>query len=225
VTSIRQGLPQYYLHVAYLFEEAKAAKYLVEFCHPRTPQRTYIFRLIPRTLHCTLDTIRISGQPNPYHVQETIPRLIKPKLELLALLVLSVLAGDRNGPGVPIHPNILLVIQNVSIPLVVQMANLTTKKKTMLNSLPVKYPMWFGRLLCTELYAAVIEQPDTKVIPGLHEPSNVVLDDNLSSESDVGETRPRKRSHINLEVPANSHGRPLGRRHSPTENGRSTGSG
>ena len=39
------------------------------------------------------------------------------------------------------------------------------------------------------------------------------------------ETRPRKRTHINLEVPANSHGRPLVRRHSPTENRRSTGSG
>jgi len=83
-------------------------------------------------------------------VQERIPRLIKPKLQLLALLVFSVLAGDRNGPGVPIHPNILLVIPNLSIPLVVpdpsiplvvQMANLTTKRKTMLNSLPVKYPM------------------------------------------------------------------------------------
>jgi len=72
------------------------------------------------------------------------------KLELLALLVLSVLAGDRNGPGVPIHPNILLIIPNLSIPLVVldpsiplvvQMANLTTKRKKMLNSLPVKYSM------------------------------------------------------------------------------------
>jgi len=83
-------------------------------------------------------------------VQERIPRLIKPKLELLALLVLSVLAGNWNRSGMPIHPNILLVIPNLSIPLVVpdpniplivQMANLTTKRKTMLNSLAVKYPM------------------------------------------------------------------------------------
>ena len=56
-------------------------------------------------------------------------------------LVLSVLAGNRNGPGVPIHPNILLVVPDPSIPLVVQMANLPTKRKTMQNSLPVKYPM------------------------------------------------------------------------------------
>jgi len=101
-------------------------------------------------LHFTLHIIRLSGQPKPCRVQERIPKLIKPKLEVLALLVLSLLAGDRNGPGVPIHPNILLVIPNLSIPLVVpdpsiplivQMANLTTKRKTMLNSLPVKYPM------------------------------------------------------------------------------------
>jgi hypothetical protein len=77
----------------------------------------------------------------------------------------------------------------------------------------------------TELYSAEIEQQDAQVIPGLPEPSSVVLDDDLSSESDVVETRPRKRTHINLEVPANSHGRPLIRRHSPTENLRSTGSG
>jgi len=51
------------------------------------------------------------------------------------------------------------------------------------------------------------------------------MDDDLSSESDVVETCPRKRTHINLEVPANSHGRPLVRRHSPTENQRSTGAG
>jgi len=31
-TSIGKGLPQYYLHVACLFEEAKALEYLVEFC-------------------------------------------------------------------------------------------------------------------------------------------------------------------------------------------------
>jgi len=101
-------------------------------------------------LHFTLHIIRLSGQPKPCRVQERIPRLIKPKLELLALLVLSVLPGDRNRPGVPIQPNILLVIPNLSIPLVVpdpsiplvvQMANLTTKRKTMLNSPPVKDPM------------------------------------------------------------------------------------
>jgi len=149
-TSIRKGLPQYYLHLAYLFEQAKAPEYLVEFCPPPTPQPAYIFRPIPRTLHFTLHIIHLSGQPKPCRVQERIPRPIKPKLELLARQVLSVLAGDRNGPGVPIHPNILLVIPNLSIPLivpdpsiplVVQMVNLTTKRKTMLNSLPVKYPM------------------------------------------------------------------------------------
>jgi len=42
-TSIRKGLPQYYPHVAYLFEEATAPEYLVEFCHPLTPQPAYIF--------------------------------------------------------------------------------------------------------------------------------------------------------------------------------------
>ena len=110
-------------------------------------------------------------------MQERIPRLIRLKLELPALPVLSVLASDRNGPGVAIHPSIPhvvpnlsiplvvpnlsiplvvpnlsiplavpnlsspLVVPNPSIPLVVQMANLTTKGKTMLNSLPVRYPI------------------------------------------------------------------------------------
>jgi len=41
----------------------------------------------------------------------------------------------------------------------------------------------------------------------------------------VVETRPRKRTHINLEVLTNSHGRPLVTRLLPTENLRSTGSG
>lgn len=62
-TSIGKGLPQYYLHVACLFEEAKAPEYLVEFCHPRTPQPAYIFRPIPRTLHFTLHIIRVPRQP------------------------------------------------------------------------------------------------------------------------------------------------------------------
>ena len=53
----------------------------------------------------------------------------------------------------------------------------------------------------------------------------MVVDDDLSSESDVVETRPPKRTHINLEAPENSHGRPLVRRHTPTENRRSTGLG
>ena len=101
-------------------------------------------------------------------MQETIPRLIRLKLELPALPVLSVLASDRNGPGVAIHPSIPHVVPNLSIPLVVpnlsiplavpnlsiplavpnpsiplvvQMANLTTKGKTMPNSLPVRYPI------------------------------------------------------------------------------------
>ena len=119
-------------------------------------------------------------------MQERIPRLIRLKLELPAFPVLSVLASDRNGPDVAIHPSIPLVIPNLSIlhvvsnlsipqvvlnlniplvisylsiplavpnlsiPLVVpnpsillmvQMANLTIKGKTMLNSLPVRYPI------------------------------------------------------------------------------------
>jgi len=41
----------------------------------------------------------------------------------------------------------------------------------------------------------------------------------------VVETRPRKPTHINHEVPANSHGRPLVRRDSPIENQWSTCSG
>jgi len=59
-----------------------------------------------------------------------------------------VFTGDRNGPGVPIHMNILLVIPNLrisfivpdpSIPLVIQMANLMPKSKIILNSLLVRY--------------------------------------------------------------------------------------
>ena len=149
-TYIRKSLLQYYLHVAYWFEEAKAAEYLVEFCHPRTPQAAYIFRPKPHTLHFTLHIIRLSGQPKPCGGQDRIPRLIKPKLELLTLLVISVLAGERNRPGMPIHRNTLLVIPNLStaligpelgIPLVIQITNLTMKRQTMLNSVPVKYPM------------------------------------------------------------------------------------
>ena len=161
------------------------------------------------------------------------------------------LASDGNGPGVAIHPSIPLVIPNLSIPLVVpnlsiplavpnpciplvvpdpsiplvlQMANLTTKGKTMLNSLPVRYPIYFGRLLSTEPYVTEIEQQDAGLVLGLPQPSSVVVDNDLSSESDVVETRPPKRTHINLQAPENSHGRPLVRRHSPTENWRSTGS-
>ena len=94
----------------------------------------------------------------------------------------------------------------------------------MLNSLPVRYPIYFGRLLSTEPYVTEIEQQDAKVVPGLPEPSSVLVDNDLPSESDVVETRPPKQTHINLEAPENSHGRPLVRRHSPTENQRSTGS-
>ena len=52
-------------------------------------------------------------------MQERIPRLIRLKLELPALPVLSVLVSDRNGPGVAIHPSIPHVVPNLSIPLVV----------------------------------------------------------------------------------------------------------
>ena len=78
------------------------------------------------------------------------------------------MASDKNGSGVGIHPSIPYVITNLSIPLmvpnlsiplavldlsipfvvpnpsiplVVQIANLTTKGATMLNSLPVRYPI------------------------------------------------------------------------------------
>ena len=70
-----------------------------------------------------------------------------------------------------------------------------------------------------------IEGQDAQVVPPLHSYPSVVSDDDFSSQSDVVETRPRKRTHINLEVPANSHGRPLIRRHSPIENRQSAGSG
>lgn len=53
-----------------------------------------------------------------------IPRLIRYKLELLALPFLSVLASDRNGPGVSIYPCIPLVILNLSIPIAI--LNLST---------------------------------------------------------------------------------------------------
>ena len=49
-----------------------------------------------------------------------------------------------------------------------------------------------------------MEQQDAQVIPGLPEPLTVVLDDDLSSESIVARTGPRKQTHINLVVPANS---------------------
>ena len=70
-----------------------------------------------------------------------------------------------------------------------------------------------------------IEGQDAQVVPPLYSYPSVVSDDDFSSQSDVVETRPCKRTHINLEVPANSHGRPLIRRHSPIENRWSAGSG
>ncbi|KAG0638240.1 hypothetical protein HOY80DRAFT_1048520 [Tuber brumale] len=86
----------------------------------------------------------------------------------------------------PVHPSTLLVIQ---------MANLATKREAMLN------------------FLVVVPQP----------PSTVASDDDFFAESDVVEFRPRKRTHINIKAPGNSDGRPLVRRHSPTENWRSTG--
>jgi len=145
--------------------------------HPRTSQPAYIFRCIPGTLHFTLHIIYLSGQLKPCPVHDRIPRLIRYKLKLLALLVLSLLAGDKKGPGLSIHPSMPLVIPNLSIPhvilnlsiplvdlnlsiplvvlnlsitlvvlnrsipLIFQMANLMTKRKTMLNSLTVRYPI------------------------------------------------------------------------------------
>ena len=69
-----------------------------------------------------------------------------------------------------------------------------------------------------------IEQQDAQVVPGLPKTSNVVVDDNLSSEFNLVETHPPKRTHINLEASENSHGRPLVRRNSPNKHQRSTGS-
>ena len=46
------------------------------------------------------------------------------------------------------------------------------------------------RLLSTEPYVTEIRQQDAQVVPGLSEPSSVLVDDDLSSESDVVETRP-----------------------------------
>ncbi|KAG0638798.1 hypothetical protein HOY80DRAFT_1076947 [Tuber brumale] len=60
-----------------------------------------------------------------------------------------------------------------------------------------------------------------QVVPQL--PSTVASDDDFFSESDVVEFRPRKRTHINLEAPGNNDWRLLIRRHSPTQNRRSTG--
>ena len=92
-------------------------------------------------------------------MQGRISRLMRLKLELPARPVLSMLASDKNGSGVGIHPSIPYGIPNLSIPLmipnlsipftvldlsiplVVQISNLTTKGATMLNSLPVRYPI------------------------------------------------------------------------------------
>ena len=52
----------------------------------------------------------------------------------------------------------------------------------------------------------------------------MVVDDDLFSDSDMVETCPPKRTHINVEAPEKCHGRPLVRRHSPTENRWPTGS-
>ena len=61
------------------------------------------------------------------------------------------------------------------------------------------------RLLSTEPYVTEIEYQDAQVVPGLPEPSSMVVDDDLSSESDVVETRPPKRTHIVLEAPEDRH--------------------
>ncbi|KAG0635011.1 hypothetical protein HOY80DRAFT_1058264 [Tuber brumale] len=93
-----------------------------------------------------------------------------------------------------VHPSTLLVVQ---------MANLATKKETMLNFLVVG-----NSATCTGSSTTTF---------------NFASDDDFFSESDVVEFRPRKRTHINLEAPGNSDGRLLIRRHSPTENWWSTG--
>jgi len=63
-----------------------------------------------------------------------------------------------------------------------------------------------------------MEHQEAQVVPDLAELASMVFNNDLSSESDVVEPCPPKRTHINLENPENSHGRPLVRRHSPTEN-------
>jgi hypothetical protein len=78
-------------------------------------------------------------------VNEIILRLIRPRLELLALLALSMSAGDRTRPGVPVHVSIFVasIPRVASIPLAGLMANLTTKK-TMPDSLVVRYSLSAG---------------------------------------------------------------------------------
>ncbi|RPA95287.1 hypothetical protein L873DRAFT_1320931 [Choiromyces venosus 120613-1] len=86
-TSIGKGLPQYYLHVACLFEEAKAPEYLVEFCQlaltalgdeDRNPPETVPVNNVPLPLRRGLPST------NPLH-QQTPPT--------------SRLAGTRRGNG------------------------------------------------------------------------------------------------------------------------------
>ena len=73
-------------------------------------------------------------------------------------------------------------------------------------------------------YPAEIGQA-AQVVQALHPPPSLVSDDDFSSQSDEVEPRPRKRIHIDLEAPENSDGRPIIRRHSPTENRWSADSG
>lgn len=182
-------------------------------CLPISSQpRTSCFILYSSS-HTPIHTTKI--QLKTCRVQERILRLIRPRLELLALLALSVLAGDRTGLGVSIQLSILLVVR---------MANLTTKRKVMLNSLAVRYSICSLEAFYTNFYPTKIAQ-DAQVVLALHPPSSIPSDDDFSSQSDVVEFRPHKRTHINLDVPGNNHGRPLIRRHSPAENRQSTGSG
>ena len=63
-------------------------------------------------------------------MQERIPRLIRPRPGLLALLVLSVLLGDdRNSSGMSIRPSILIFVQIVNL----------IPRNTILNTLLVRY--------------------------------------------------------------------------------------
>ncbi|KAG0125068.1 hypothetical protein HOY82DRAFT_617160 [Tuber indicum] len=50
---------------------------------------------------------------------------------------------------------------------------------------------------------------DAQVVSSLYEPSSLLSDDDISSQSDMVQTCRRKRTHINLKVPTNSNGRHL----------------
>ena len=78
--------------------------------------------------------------------------------------------------------------------------------------------MQFGRLLSTNFYTIEMDKQDAHMILPLHSYPSIVSDDDFSSQSDVLDICPCKRTHINLEVPTNSQDRPLVRRHASIKN-------